>query len=47
VSKLSDDEQRGVDFTILAMESVVNFLRSLLAEHELENEIAETKETLH
>jgi hypothetical protein len=47
VSRLSDDEQRGVDFTILAMESVVNFLRSLLAEHELESEIAETKETLH
>ena len=47
VSRLSDDEQRGVDFTILAMESVVNFLRSLLAEHELENVVAETKETLH
>ena len=47
VSKLSDDEKRGVDFTILSMEAVVNFLRSLLAEHELESEIAETKETLH
>ena len=47
VSKLSDDEKRGVDFTILSMEAVVNFLRSLLTEHELETEIAETKETLH
>ena len=47
VSKLSDDEKRGVDFTILSMEAVVNFLRSLLTEHELETEIAKTKETLH
>jgi len=43
VSKLSDDERRGVDFTILSMESVVNFLRSLLAEHELETEVANAK----
>jgi len=43
VSKLSDNERRGVDFTILSMESVVNFLRSLLAEHELETEIANDK----
>ena len=44
---MSDDEKRAVDFTILSMEAVVNFLRSLLAEHELENVVAETKETLH
>ena len=43
VSKLSDDERRGVDFTILSMEAVVNFLRSLLAEHELETEVAKAK----
>ena len=43
VSTLSDTERRGVDFTILSMEAVVNFLRSLLAEHELENEVAEAK----
>ena len=43
VSKLNDNERRGVDFTILSMESVVNFLRSLLAEHELETEIANDK----
>ena len=44
VSEMSDDEKRGIDFTILSMEAVINFLRSLLAEHELENEIAEDKE---
>ena len=43
VSKLSDDEKRSVDFTILSMESVVAFLKSLLAEHELETEIANAK----
>ena len=43
VSKLSDNEKRGVDFTILSMESVVNFLRSLLAEHDLETELANEK----
>jgi hypothetical protein len=29
------DEKRGVDFTILAMESVHNFITSLLTEHGL------------
>ena len=29
---MSDDEKRGVDFTILAMESVHNFITSLLTE---------------
>jgi hypothetical protein len=43
VSELSDTERGGVDFTILAMESVVNFLRSLLAEHELKTEMAKEK----
>ena len=43
VSKLNDNERRGVDFTILSLESVVNFLRSLLAEHELETEVAKAK----
>ena len=43
VSELNDDEHRGVDFTILSMEAVVNFLRSLLAEHELEGEVAKAK----
>ncbi len=43
VFNLFDDERRGVDFTILSMESVVNFLRSLLAEHELETEVANAK----
>ena len=44
VSKMSDDEKRAVDFTILSMEAVINFLRSLLAEHELETVVAEDKE---
>ena len=44
VSKMSDDEKRGIDFTILSMEAVINFLRSLLAEHELETVVAEDKE---
>jgi len=43
VSELNDDERRGVDFTILSMTAVVNFLRSLLTEHELETEIANDK----
>ena len=43
VSTLSDSERRGVDFTILSMESVVAFLKSLLAEHQLETEIANKK----
>ena len=42
-SDMSDDEKRGIDFTILSMEAVINFLRSLLAEHELETEIAKDK----
>ena len=40
---MSDDEKRAVDFTILSMEAVINFLRSLLAEHELENVVAKDK----
>ena len=43
VSELTNDERRGVDFTILSMESVTNFLKALLAEHELETEIADKK----
>ena len=34
-SKMDVDEKRGVDFTILAMESVHNFITSLLTEHGL------------
>lgn len=52
---MSDDEKRGVDFTILAMESVHNFITSLLTEHsvremvEKENVTPEVKHdgTLH
>jgi hypothetical protein len=31
-STMSSDEKRGVDFTILSMEAVYNFLGSLMAE---------------
>jgi len=41
---LSDDEKRGVDFTILSLEAVVNFLRSLLAENNLREEIDQAKQ---
>ena len=40
--KLTDDEKRGVDFAVLNIEAVANFLKSLLVEHELET-IAETE----
>ena len=43
VSDLTDDERRGVDFTILSMTAVVNFLKSLLVEHELETDLANEK----
>jgi hypothetical protein len=33
---LTDDEKRGVDYVVLNMEAVANFLRSLLLEHDLE-----------
>lgn len=51
-TKMEDNEKRGVDFTVLAMESVHNFITSLLAEHNLrtlveENDEKNVKETLH
>ena len=38
---MSDDEKRGVDFTILAMESVHNFITSLLTEQNV-NELIQS-----
>jgi len=32
ISTMSSDDKRGVDFTILSMEAVYNFLGSLMAE---------------
>lgn len=50
-SKMDADEKRGVDFTILAMESVHNFITSLLSEHSIrelvENEEKKNQETFH
>jgi hypothetical protein len=39
ITVMSDDEKRGIDFTLLSMEAVVNFLRSLIAEHLMEEEL--------
>lgn len=48
---MDENEKRGVDFTILAMESVENFITSLLSEHGVrmmvENEEKKNQETLH
>lgn len=53
-TNMDTDEKRGVDFTILAMESVHNFITSLLTEHSVreiveneEKKIEPKEETLH
>lgn len=52
-TKMDTNEKQGVDFTILAMESVHNFITSLLTEHsvremvESEEKKNTTEETLH
>lgn len=51
-SKMSEDEKRGVDFTILSMEAVWQFLGALLTEQNLteiknNEENKNTEETLH
>ena len=38
ISKMSVDEIRGIDFTILAIDSVANFIKALLTEHALKEE---------
>lgn len=43
VSNMDSDEKRGIDFTILAMESVHNFITSLLTEHSV-RELVEKEE---
>ena len=42
---LTDDEKRGVDYVVLNMEAVANFLRSLLVEHELETIVQKETES--
>ena len=49
---MTEDEKRGVDFTILAMESVHNFITSLLTEHSVHEMVQHeqqkpNQETLH
>ena len=47
--KLDDDEKRGVDFTVLTMEGVYQFLGSLLTEANLKQiiEQQDNKKELH
>lgn len=42
ISKMSENEIRGIDFTILAIESVANFIKALLTEHSLKQDLEET-----
>lgn len=44
VSDMTPDEKRGVDFTILSMESVYNFLGSLMTEQNLQEMINNANE---
>jgi hypothetical protein len=44
VTDMDSDDKRGVDFTILAMESVYNFLGSLLTEQSVNEMVANSKE---
>lgn len=51
-SKMDENEKRGVDFTILAMESVHNFITSLLTEQNIREMVEKeeqkpNQETLH
>lgn len=51
VSDMDIDDKRGVDFTVLSMEAVYNFLGSLMTEQNLreivENNKPRTDEVLH
>jgi hypothetical protein len=42
-TKMDTNEKQGVDFTILAMESVHNFITSLLTEHGLREMVDQAK----
>jgi len=42
-SKMDSNDKKGVDFTILAMESVHNFITSLLTEHNVQ-EVVDSEE---
>lgn len=51
VSKMCHDDKKGIDFTILSIEAVYNFLNSLMTEQNLneliEKEKSEKQENLH
>ena len=42
VDNMNTDDKRGVDFTILSMEAVYNFLGSLMTEHNV-NEVIQNQ----
>jgi hypothetical protein len=42
-SEMSTDDKRGVDFTILSMEAVYNFLGSLMTEQNINEMVANAK----
>ncbi len=42
-STMSTDDKRGVDFTILSMEAVYNFLGSLMTEQNINEMVANAK----
>jgi hypothetical protein len=42
VDNMNSDDKRGVDFTILSMEAVYNFLGSLMTEHNV-NEVIQNQ----
>lgn len=44
VEHMDSDDKRGVDFTVLSMEAVYNFLASLMTEHNV-REIVENENT--
>ena len=46
VELMTEEEKRGVDFTILAMESVHNFITSLLTEHNIQEMVANATPTV-
>lgn len=51
IGHMDSDDKRGIDFTILSMEAVYNFLGSLMAEHNVselvKNETKPDNEALH
>ena len=47
ITKLNEDEQRGVNFSILALQSVCNFLKTLQTEAEIRELTKEKQDVIH